>query len=112
MLRESSGESVTFTFEEVSEAVRSHNKDLSLPNNYRDITTLSNLSKVLEKLLLLKIYHQDSPPVLIPLQAGFREQVGCIHTAFILQEAVQSLREKGKKAYVTYLDVRKAFDTV
>ena len=38
--------------------------------------------------------------------------MGCIHTAFILQEAIQSLRKKGKKAYVAYLDVRKAFDTV
>ena len=38
--------------------------------------------------------------------------MGCVHTAFILQEAIQLLREKGKKAYVTYLDVRKAFDTV
>ena len=168
MLRDSSGKSVTFTLEEVSEAVKSlkcnkaagpdeldpehliyggelllehltllfnaimeaiyipssflhglvvpipkgHNKDLSLPNNYRGITILSNLSKVLEKILLLKIHQQDSPPVLNPLQGGFREQVGCIHTAFILQEAIQSLREKGKKAYVTYLDVRKAFDTV
>ena len=167
-LRDSTAESVTFTREEVSEAVRSlkcnkaagpdeldpehliyggelllehltllfnaimvaiyipssflhglvvpipkgHNKDLSLPNNYRGITILSNLSKVLEKLLLLKIYQQDSPPVLNPLQGGFREQVGCVHTAFILQEAIQSLREKGKKAYVAYLDVRKAFDTV
>ena len=109
MLTNSSGKSVTFTLEKVSEAVRSlkcnkaagpdeldpehliyggerlleyltllfkaimeatyipssflhglvvpipkgYNKDLSLPNNYRGITILSNLSKVLEKLLLL-----------------------------------------------------------
>ena len=78
---------------------KGHNKDLSLPNNYRGITILSNLSKVLEKLLLLKIHQLDSPP-------QFRDQVG------ILQEAIQSLREKGKKAYVAHLDVRKAFDTV
>jgi hypothetical protein len=91
---------------------KGHNKDLSIPNNYRGITILSNMSKVLEKLLLLKIHQQDSPPRLNPLQGGFREHVGCAHTAFVLQEAIQSLREKGKKAYVAYLDVRKAFDTV
>jgi len=130
MLRDSSGESVTFTIEEVSEAVKSlkcnkaagpdeldpkhliyggelileyltllfnaimeatyipssflhgpvvpipkrHNKDLSLPNNYLGITILSNLRKVLEKLLLLnKMHQQDSPPVLNPLKGGFRE---------------------------------------
>jgi len=84
----------------------------SLLKNYHGITILSNLSKVLEKLLLLKIHQQDSPPVWNPLQGSFREQVGCIHTEFILQEAIQSLREKGEKAYVAYLDVRKALDTV
>ena len=130
MLRDSSGESVTFTIEEVLEAVKSlkcnkaagpdeldpkyliyggelileyltllfnaimeatyipssflhgpvvpipkrHNKDLSLPNNYLGITILSNLRKVLEKLLLLnKMHQQDSPPVLNPLKGGFRE---------------------------------------
>ena len=92
---------------------KGHNKDLSLPNNYRGITILSNMSKVLERLLLLKIQQLDSPPpVLNPLQGGFREHVGCVHTAFVLQEAIQSLRERGMKVYVAYLDVRKAFDTV
>ena len=35
-----------------------------------------------------------------------------MHTAFILQEAVRSLRDQKRKAYVAFLDVRKAFDTV
>jgi len=30
----------------------------------------------------------------------------------IFQEAIQHIREKGKKAYVALLDVRKAFDSV
>ena len=34
------------------------------------------------------------------------------HTAFVLQEAIQSISESGKKAYVALLDVKKAFDTV
>ena len=37
-------------------------KDLSVPGNYRGITILSNVSKVFEKLLLLKISQQSSPP--------------------------------------------------
>ena len=47
-----------------------------------------------------------------PLQGGFRLGYGCAHTAYVLQEAIQSLRERSKKAYVAFLDVRKAFDTV
>ena len=32
--------------------------------------------------------------------------------AFVLQEAILSLREQGGKAYIAFLDVKKAFDTV
>ena len=81
-------------------------KDLSIPNNYHGIAILSNMSKVLEKLILLKINHQHPPLTLNPLQSGFQQHMSCIHTAFVLQEAIQSLREHA------YLDVRKAFDTV
>ena len=91
---------------------KSHTKDLSNPSNYRGITILSNISKVLEKLILLRIHLQDSPPSLNPLQGGFRQGYGCTHTAYVLQEAIQSLREKSRKAYVAFLDVRKAFNTV
>ena len=88
---------------------KGHTKDLS---NYRGITILSNISKVLEKLILLRIHLQDSPPSMNPLQGGVRQGYGCAHTAYVLQEAIQSLRERSNKAYVAFLDVRKAFDTV
>ena len=54
----------------------------------------------------------DPIPTLNPLQDGFRAGHCCCHTAFILQEAIQEIRDEGKKAYVAFLDVRKAFDTV
>ena len=91
---------------------KGHTKDLSNPSNYRGITILSNLSKVLEKLTLLRIHLHEPPPSLNPLQGGFRQGYGCVHTAYALQEPIQSLRERGRKAYVAFLDVRKAFDTV
>ena len=46
-----------------------------------------------------------------PLQGGFREGLSCAHSAFVLQEAVQSLSDSGKMACVAFLDVCKAFDT-
>ena len=91
---------------------KGHTKDLFNPPNYRGITILSNLSKVLEKLTLLRIHLHEPPPSLNPLQGGFRQGYGCVHTAYVLQEAIQSLQERGRKAYVAFLDVRKAFDTV
>ena len=91
---------------------KGRNKDLSNPSNYRSITILSNLSKGFERLILTELRAQDSPPSLNPLQGGFRPGYSCSHCAFIYEEAVQSVREKGCKVYVAFLDVRKAFDTV
>ena len=91
---------------------KSSTKDLSDPANYRGITILSNISKVLEKLVLLRISELDPPPTLNPLQGGFRAGYSCSHMAFLLQEAIIETRSSGGKAFVAFLDVRKAFDTV
>ena len=85
-------------------------KDLTNPSNYRGISLLSNISKLIEKLLLCKL--QATNLHLNPLQGGFRSGFSSLHSAFIFQEAVQAIRDRGKKAYVAFLDVRKAFDTV
>ena len=90
--------------------LKSHNKDPSNPSNYRGISLLSAISKVFEKLLLSRLH--DLTESLNPLQGGFRSGYSCLHTAFILQEAIASQREKKKKVYVAFLDAKKAFDTV
>ena len=102
----------SFTHGLVLPIPKGHNKDLSNPSNYRGISLLSNISKVLERLVLLHLQALDPPLSLNPLQGGFRPQLSCLHSAFILQETIQHLREHGKKAFVAFLDVRKAFDTV
>ena len=88
---------------------KGHNKDLSIPSNHRGISTLSNVSKVFKKLVLELL----SPVISInPLQGGFRPGCSCLHSAFILQETIQYLRDQKKNAYVAFLDVSKAFDAV
>ena len=84
-------------------------KDPKNSGNYRGISLLSNLSKVLEKLILHRLNEIVS---LNPLQGGFRHGLSSNHTAFILQEAISSFRRKKKKAYVAFLDAQKAFDSV
>ena len=84
-------------------------KDCTNPSNYRGISLLSNLSKVFEKLLLKRLQNVID---LSPLQGGFRDSLSCSHSLFILQEAVQSIRERKEKVYVTFLDAQKAFDIV
>ena len=54
---------------------------ISIPGNYRGITILSNniISKVFEKLFLLKISQLSSPPTLNPLQGGFKLHPLCFY---------------------------------
>ena len=102
----------SFTHGLVLPIPKGHNKDLSNPSNYHGISLLSNISKVLERRILLHLRALDPPLSLNPLQGGFRPQLSCLHSAFVLQETIQHLCEHGKKAFVAFLDVRKAFDIV
>ena len=89
---------------------KGRNIDTTNPSNFRGITLLPVISEVLEKLLLTRLSSQTSK--IHPLQGGFRPKTSCMHTAFILQEAIHHLRSKKRKAFTAYLDVKKAFDTV
>ena len=91
---------------------KTRNKDYSCPSNYRGITILSNLSKVLKKLILSKVLSQDCPSTLNILQGSFRTCHSCLHSAFVYQETVQLVRERNGMVFVAFLDVRKAFETV
>ena len=42
----------------------------------------------------------EPPPSLNPLQGGFRSGHSCAHSAFVLQEAIESVHCGGNKAYV------------
>ena len=89
---------------------KGRNLDLTNPSYFRGITLLSCISKVLEKLLLHRLSSLTSK--LHPLQGGFIPGRGPLHTAFILQESILSIQERKRKAFVGFLDVKKAFDTV
>ena len=48
-----------------------------------------------------------------PLQGGFRTDFSCLHSCtFILREVVTSLREKEKKVYVAFNDIKTVFGTM
>ena len=68
---------------------------------------LSVIGKVFEKVLLHCVTDQQDQ-----LQGRFRPGFSCLHSAFILQEAISSVRERKMKVFVAFLDVKKAFDTV
>ena len=83
------------------------------PNNYRGITLLSTFNKVFEILLWnrMKKWWVDEG-VISELQGACKTGMSCIHTAFLLQEAVATSLEEGNKCFVAFYDVSKAFDAV
>ena len=86
-------------------------KDPTNPSNYRGITLLSNVGKLLVKVILQRLHDRSNiDSSLSPGTSGWFQT--CLHTAMVFQEAIQHIRESGKKAYVALLDVRKAFDMV
>ena len=67
--------------------------------------------KILEKIMLNreKVWVSN---VVDELQGAGQEKCSCLHTSMLFQEAVSWNRVKGATVYVTFIDIRKAFDTV
>ena len=87
---------------------KANNKD-----NYRGITLFPTLCKIYEMILLnrLEKFAIDNE-YFSELQFGFREGVGCIEASFTILETINHMLERGSKVFGSFLDVRKAFDTV
>ena len=83
------------------------------PDNYRGITLLSTFNKLFEAAIWGRIskWWVDSHVTSV-LQGAARKGFSCVHTALTLQETISKERESGKKVFVAYFDVSKAFDSV
>lgn len=81
--------------------------------NYRPISLLQSLSKVLEKLVdsQLRRYlkYQD---VLYSKQFGFRGRRGCDQALLLFTDFAKKHISRGDKVLTAFLDLKKAFDTV
>ena len=82
-------------------------------DNYRGITLLSTFNKLFEALVWERIQHWwFANHVTSVLQGAARKGFSCVHSALTLQETIAKQREDGKKVFVAYYDVSKAFDSV
>lgn len=87
--------------------------DTADPNNYRAITLLSVISKTFEAILADRLYAKaDSDNLLEEAQGGFRVKRGCRDQILVLTETLEMCRSERRPAFVAFLDVRKAYDTV
>ena len=87
--------------------------DKNSVNNYRPISLLPNLSKVLEKLIKIRfVKFFDKYNILYDYQYGFREGHSVLHSLLdVTSFGYHSIQNKENIAMLL-MDLRKAFDTV
>ena len=88
--------------------VKSYRKSLKSPNNYRGISLIPILTKILEYMILKKC------PILSesnPSQFGFKRNSSTLHAEFLINETVNFYKKHGSTVYMCSLDAEKAFDS-
>ena len=97
-----------------SKVIPIHKKDSKLKtSNYRPISLLSNLNKVLEKLMFNRLFNfLDTFNCLYELQFGFREKHSTNHAILSITQKIQEAIFNDKPAIGVFVDFQKAFDTV
>ena len=98
----------------IAKVIPIHKKDSKLVvSNYRPISILSNLDKILEKLMhsrLMKFL--DDQKILYLKQFGFQKIFSISHAIISLIENVQKSVDDKQIATGVFIDLEKAFDTV
>ena len=82
-------------------------------SNYRPISLLSNLNKILEKIVHTQIYKflEDNHSI-YSLQFGFRKKHSADHALIEITEKIRNALDNKQLACGIYVDLQKAFDTV
>ena len=91
-----------------------HKKDSkSEVNNYRPISLLSNIGKIIEKLMHSRLYSfLSASNSIYELQFGFRNNHSTNHALIKITEHIREAIDSGQFACGVFIDLQKAFDTV
>ena len=88
-------------------------KEKYLSNNYRPISLLITLSKLLEKIIYKQMYnHLERTNQLYKSQCGFRSKHSCGNAISELVGEIVKSNDKNKFMISVFLDLSKAFDTL
>ena len=79
--------------------------------NYRGITLLSIPGKVYGRVLIEKV-RRMTESLIGEEQCGFRQGRGCVDQVFVVKQLCEKFESKGKKMYVAYMDLEKAYDRI
>ena len=82
-------------------------------SNYRPISLLSNIEKILEKLMYKRLYaFLDHNNIIYDLQFGFRQQYSTSHALINITENIRKALDDGNIGCGVFVDLQKPFDTV
>ena len=82
-------------------------------SNYRPISLLSQISKILEKLFNVRLEHfLEANEILSSSQYGFRSRMSTVHAALEVIESISTAIDERQYCYGIFIDLKKAFDTV
>jgi exonuclease III len=84
------------------------------PSNYRPITLLSCVGKLFGSIVEARLsgWSERTGLAQSDFQGGFRRSRGAPDQIFLLREILSSRKERGLPTLVSYVDCRKAYDTV
>ena len=97
-----------------SKVVPVFKKDSKLDyRNYRPISLLSKIEKILEKLMYKRLYTVlDNNNFIYNLQFGFRQQYSTFNSLINITENIRKALDDGNIGCGVFVDLQKAFDTV
>ena len=98
----------------IAKGVPVHKKDCKLDFcNYLLISLLSNLDKILEKLMYTRIFKFfNNNNFFYPLQFGFRQHYSTTHALISLTETIKKYLHEGNFACCIFVDLQKVFEMV
>jgi hypothetical protein len=81
-------------------------------NNYRPISLLSSIGKILEKVVANKLtFFLETNSILSQYQFGFRANHSTVHPMMLLLNKLTAALNEKKHSIVIFCDLKKAFDT-
>jgi len=103
----------SFKLAYVSPLLKRPGLDPSLPANYRPISNLNNISKILEKLFLVRLQpHVTSSLNFNPLQSAYRPLHSTETALLFTLDSIYRAADQGHPSVLVSLDLSAAFDTI
>ena len=98
----------------IAKVIPSHKKGPANDvNNYRPISLLSTFSKIMEKLMAVRLNNYlDLHNIIYPNQFGFRSGYSTTHSLITITENIKKTLDSNKYGCGVFIDLKKAFDTV